>query len=334
MLELHEGGASFVHDLYREHFLSAPDFDQVAVHERLATCFRELRPADFQLRCENALKAENELEASVLAVQALLAAKRNGQDERSLRPVVAGALNDPRLHDAPRRIARAMDLLETADAAGAVETVSSLPHTLAEVIRAEAGLVQSSALLLTRSGSDRRRALALLTRWSTASLGEADLEARLLRAELYGRALEPDKAAALELEGRLRSLLGGRSAVDLSAADALYSLERCAAAVHEPDVAMRSVTRAVEYFAGDGSETLRRPVEYYFALMNLAAEYIVAGRFADAMTTSRTLNSLVDEYEPGTFPNQDFPRSNQLLAAFRLGSVSYTHLTLPTICSV
>lgn len=322
MLEIHRDSARFVHDLYREHFLNSTNFDQVAVHERLDSCFRELRPSDYQLRCENALKAEMETSAAALAVQAVISAHRNGQSRSELRPAVEGALSLAPVGRIVKSLSESLDSLDRADSRSALDALSKVPHDLPPVIQAEVDLISASALMLTRSGPDRQSALSMLDRWSNVGLPDTALQARILRAQLYGRALEPDNGAAFALEDELRTLLTGRAAVDASAADELYTLDRCAAAVHPPDVAESRVKRAVDHFASGEDETLRRPAEYYFALMNLVAEHIVAGRFQDAVNVSEILDSLVDDFEPGTFQKLDFPRSNQLLAQFRLGAVS------------
>ncbi len=319
MLEPTEDGAKFVHELYRDHFLRAPNFDQVAVHERLAECFQQLRPADYQLRCENAMKAERPGDAGVLAVQAVIANHLNGRRRSALQPIVADALQEADMDGVASRLVEALTRLDRSDAEASTAALTELPHDLQPMIRAEADLIHASALLLTRSGTDRTRAISMLEHWTAAELDEPDLDARLLRAQLYGRSLEQDKAVALALEWQLRSLLSNRSAVDQSAADELYTLDRCAAAVHEPEVARRLVKRSVEHFDDGEADTIRRPTEYYFALMNMAAEHIIAGEFREALETSERLNQLVDEFEPGTFQRLDFPRSNQLLAEFRLG---------------
>ncbi|MEM9518764.1 MAG: AAA family ATPase [Actinomycetota bacterium] len=321
MIELKEDRASFVHDLYREHFLRSPNFDQVAVHERLADCFRQLRPADYQLRCENALQAARPLEAGSLATQAVIAAHQNGLPRSSLRPAVEDALKASGLEEVAAQLVEALIRLDAADSLAGETVLASTPHDLPAVVRAEADLIRASALLLTRSGTDRARGLSMLEHWTAMSLAEPDLDARLLRAQLYGRALEPDKTVSFALEGQLRSLLSQRSSVDQSAADELYVLDRCSAAIHEPEVAIRKVSQAVDHFADAGADTIRRPTEFYFALMNLAAENLVAGRFEDALEVSKRLDKLVSDFEPGTFQKLDFPRSNQLLAEFRLGVV-------------
>lgn len=324
VLEVDHAGVRFVHDLYREHFLNARDFDQVAVHERLGICFRELRPADYQLRSENALKAEKPIEAANFALQALISAHRNGQDRSALRPIVLAALSKSTLAQVGEDMVAAIYQIDAANPDAAIRILSTLPHSAPVAIKAEADLLRASALLLTRSGTDRRRALSILERWSSANLGEPDLEARLLRAQFYGRALELDKGAALALEDQLRTLLELRAAVDPSAIDDLYILDRCAAAVHEPEVARPNVQRAVDHFAPGGSETIRRPTQYYFALTNLAAEHILIGEFEQAREVFNVINRLVEDFEPGTFKKLEFALSNQLLAEFRLGIVDST----------
>lgn len=319
MLELDEYNCRFVHDLYRTHFLRSPDFDQVEVHVRLADCFRRLRPADYELRSDNALKAEQYLDAAVLALQAVVAGHQSGRHRRRLPAAVQAVLDESPLAEASRLLQSALRCVDISDANGALEALAGISHDLPLVVQAEADLVRASALMLTRSGADRARGLALLDSWSGLLSDEPDLRARLLRAQLYGRALEPDRSAALAVEDELRVLLRQRGTFDQSALDDLYTLDRCAAAVFEPDVAHEKVRQAVNHFRNEG--VLRRPLDCYFSLMNMAAEHVVAGEYRSAIDVSLELEELVEDFEPGTFPKQDFALSNKLLAEFRLGTV-------------
>ena len=94
VLELSDGVGRFVHDLYRQYFLEAGKHDRIAIHERLSDCLRVLRPAEYELRCLNALNAERTGEAAVFAVHAALQREREGQSSRDLPQAIVEALAD------------------------------------------------------------------------------------------------------------------------------------------------------------------------------------------------------------------------------------------------
>ena len=67
---------------------------------------------------------------------------------------------------------------------------------------------------------------------------------------------------------------------------------------------------------------VRRPHEYFRALVNAVAELIVAGSFSEAAAAANVLDDFVADYVPGTFPRLDYPATNRLLADFRTGTVT------------
>lgn len=313
--------AQFTHDLYREHFLSSGDFDRVAIHERLDDCLRQLRPAEYELRCENAVYAERPAEAAAFAMHAELQRIRDDPASRPKEPAVRKALTPSSQVLAQFRIA-----LEHAHASRSRECMTSLaalPRTLPRSLAAEADYIRAMCLLTSRSRQDRLDALDILEQWDGYEDEEPEIGARLLQMRLFALTLDPDKSEAGQVEGRLRQSLQRRAAFDRAAEDALYTLDRCSPSLCKPETALFRVKEAVSHYeASEPGGVVRKPHEYLRALVNEVAERIVAGSFSEAAASASALDEFVADYVPGTFPRLDYPATNQLLADFRTGAVT------------
>jgi hypothetical protein len=322
ILELADGTGRFVHDLYRQFFLSAAARDRVAIHERLAECLRILRPSDYDLRSVNSLRAERPAEAASFGVQAALQRQREG---RSLEDLPAEVVEATRARDLERvieRFASARDDLNRYRFTECLASLDRLPRTLAKPLLAEADYLRAMCLMSTRCESDRAEGCSLLAAWSGYEEEEPEVGIRLARLLLYGLSHLLDKTPARELEGRIRQTLVDRVSFDASAKDELYTMDRCSGSLYQPEVEVVRTREAATHFGpAPGQTVIRRPVEYYRCIVNLGASLISNALYNEARSVYDDVESLISDYPTDAFPRTDYPRMNHLLADYRVGFV-------------
>lgn len=322
VLEVDDRVGRFVHDLYREHFLSARGTDRAGIHLSLSRCLRELRPGDYELRCQNALKAEQFEDAAAWAIQAALLRQREGLPWRELPDEVMDAMERASLTPVAGQFEEALDHLNKYRFDQCLKTLDGLPHRLPYSLTGEAAFLRASCLMTTRSEESRAEARAILESWSGYEEEEPELGIRLLLLLLHAYSLQVDKAPGLELEGRIRRILSQRASFDPAADDAAYSLDRSAGSLHAPDRALWKNRYAVEHFEPEEGQTVvRRPGEYYKCLVNLGANALLNGEFEAAIEAHRKLDDLISSYAPGVFARLDYPLMNALLLEHRMGRV-------------
>ena len=322
LLELSDDTCRFVHDLFRQFFLDAASQDVVAIHERLHTCLRSLRPADLELRCVNAVRAGRVTDAAELGVRTVLQRFRDGREHEPVPADVAAAIAERgydtvlATFDTAQRALRRHRWIECRNA------LESLPRDLPKPLVAEADLLRAQSLMSTRSEADRAEGRSLLGVWVGYEQEEPELGLRLLRLLLYGLSHLVDKGPGRELEGRIKAALVDRVSFDVSAKDALYAMDRSAGSLYLPDITVQRTEEAARHFGPDGEgATVRRPAEYYRCLVNLAANQITNARYAEAQATSRRLDRLLDAYPPATFARVEFALMNGVLADLRTGTI-------------
>jgi hypothetical protein len=321
VLELDDGVGRFVHDLYRQHYLSAGSLDRTGIHEKLSDCLRVLRPGDYELRCTNAVKAERPSEAAAYAVQAALHRQREGLPWRELPEAVLVAMGPMTL--VAERFETALEHLNQYRFRDCLEALAKLPRNLPTNLRAELDYLTATCLMVTRSGQDRADGRALLEEWAGYEEEEAEIGTRLMQLLLFALSMLVDKTPGVKLETRFKRVLFERAAFDPAAEDALYTLDRCAGRFHLPDRAVMVGGDAVEHFGpDDGQSLVRRPVEYYRCLINYGANLMANARHPQAREVHAEIGRLVASYPPGVFPRLDYAWMNTLLAEFRLGEVT------------
>jgi tetratricopeptide (TPR) repeat protein len=322
LLELTDGLGRFAHDFYRQHFLTLGPADRVAIHERLSECLRMLRPGEYELRCLNAVSAERPAAAATLAVHAVLQAERDAGGSNDLGTPILDAIQAGQLETVRHGLSDALVHLNGYRFAECIQTLDRLPRDLPKSLLAEADYLRAMCLMSTRSEDDRANGRSLLESWAGYEDQEPEIGIRLMQLLLYGRAHLREKEPGWQLESRMRHVLVDRAAFDAAAKDALYTLDRCAGALYQSDVALVRHEEARTYFGGSTQETtLRRPLEYYRCLVNLGASLIGVGRYRNAVEVYAEAENLVSRYTPGVFPRVDYPRMNRLLAEVRLGVV-------------
>lgn len=317
VLVVEDGVGRFVHDLYRQYFLSTGALDRTSIHEKLAECLRILRPGDYELRASNAIRADRPREGAAWAVHAALQRQRDGLSWRDLRD----AMGD--FEPVAEGCERALAFLNEYRFQECLETLAGLPRNLTKSLMAEVDHLRATCLMVTRSEDDRAAARALVEAWIDYEDEEPELWIRLMQLLLYALAMLVDKEPGLRLEARVRKVLAARTAFDPAAEDALYTLERCAGRFHLPERAVLLGRDAVAHFGPNEGQTLvRRPVEYYRCLVNLGANLTANARFAEAHEVHAELERLVASYPSGVFPRLDYPQMNELLAQYRDGTVA------------
>jgi tetratricopeptide (TPR) repeat protein len=319
MLELFDGVGRFVHDYYRQYFLTASAQDPIAIYERLSACLRTLRPAEYELRCINALRAERTREAAVLAVHAALQKQREGEDWRGLSRPIVESVEASEMTDTVERFATALNHLNEYRYEKCLSALGGLPSELETSLLAEADYLRAMCLMSTRSEDDRAEGREILESWDGYAQEESEIGIRLMQLLLFGLTHMTDKEPGRKFERRLRRVLADRVSFDLAAKDALYTLDRCSGWLYQPDQALINTRDAVAYYGPmEGQTLLRRPLEYYRCLTNYGANLICNAEYEKSREVHRMIEDLIGDYPEGVFPRLDFPRMNGLLTEYRL----------------
>lgn len=319
LLHLSDGECRFVHDLYREFFLTAGRTDRVSIHERLAECLRELRSDEYELRCLNARHAEQLAEAGTLGALACLKSVRNGKSPDSLSPAVLDCVREAGLETAVQTFMRAIKHLNAYEYSECLRETGALPRNMPRSLLAEADYLRAMCHMSTRSEEDRERGRTLLTAWLGYEEVESELGIRLAQLLLYGLTHLKDKTEGIELEARIRFHLSDQVSLSTAARDNMHILDRCAGSLNSPDTAVSRYAIAVEHFAPeDGDESIRKPLEYYRSLVNYGAGLTALLQYDEALEIYAKVRALVEDYPRGTFPRVDYPYSNELAVRFRL----------------
>jgi hypothetical protein len=322
LLELDEDIGRFVHELYHRYFLGVGALNRVGIHESLSRCLQRLRPGEYELRCRNAVQAECQREAATLAVQAALRRQRESQQWRDLPDRVMDALDKGGMRPVAERFEKALSHLNQYRFTECLEEIGRLPRDLPTRLDAEADYLRATCLMATRSGDDRAHAQVILEAWANYHEEEAELGIRLLLLLLYGLVLLPDKTEGLRHEGEIMRALRSRRQSDISARDALSTLDRCAGSLHGPERALLRVREAVDYYGpSEEGDVLRRPIEYYRCLVNYGALLLLNARYDEAREVHVDLANLIAGYALDTFPRLDYALMNALLVEYRLEAV-------------
>ena len=303
MLEFESGTGRFVHDVYRRHFLGSGHGDKVGIHERLAECFRQLRPGEYDLRCINAIDAERSTDAATLGVQAALQSEREGRPWGNLPARILDAIEIGGLGTATHSLVAAHQTLRDYDYDVCLATLDNLSHDLPKPVVAEATHMRAACLMSTRSEADRETARRILSGWSDYVTIEPELGTRLMLLSLYGLMHIVDKQPGIDLEEEIGRALIDRVSLDVAAKDALHILDRCSGGLHPVDASLRRIRRAKDYFGpGEEAALVRRPMEYYRCLVNLGSSLVSNAKYEEACDAHQTLVQFVEQYPAGTFP--------------------------------
>ena len=92
LIELVDGQGAFIHEVFRQHFVSLAAGDSARLHEAIGSCLRRLRPDEYEARCLHALGAEDDRAAAVLAALAAWQRARHGLKPDDLPAYARSAL--------------------------------------------------------------------------------------------------------------------------------------------------------------------------------------------------------------------------------------------------
>jgi hypothetical protein len=323
VVTLSNGEATFVHDIFRQYFLSLATYDRTSVYERMSECLARFRPAEYDFRCINALNAERLGEAAAFGVQAALQRQRDGRSWIELPRTILDAIERGGMTPVVVTATAALENLREYRFRACLNGLDTLPHDIPKRLLAEADWIRAMTLMSTRSERDRATARSILGPWMGYERHEPEVGTRLMQVLLYGLFHVRDKDQGLALESRMRQFLGERAGYDRSAEDALYTLDRCSGGLYPADISLIRIREAACYYGADEGETaLRRPVEYYRCLVNLGATLVSNARHDEARDRHRDLERLVEGYADGVFPRLDLPRMNNLIAEYRSVAVT------------
>lgn len=322
IVELSEDMGQFAHDLFRQHFMTVGSLETASIHESVSECLRVLRPGAYELRCAHAQRAERHRDAASFAVQAALELQREGRSWREVAPHALSAIEDGGMTRVVELFATGLSQFHRSEFSRCTATLDLLPHPLPRRLAAEADFLRATCLADTRSTVDREAAVDLLEQWAGYEGEEPELGIRLMHVRLFALSLHLDKGPGRTLEGQIRQALMHRGEFDQAAQDAMYTLDRCAASLYEPDTSLIRTREATRHFGlSHGQSVLRRPGEYFRCLVNLGAELVINAYYDEARDVHAKLEALVSEYSPGAFPRLDWPLTNSVLADYRAGAI-------------
>lgn len=323
LLELSDDLGRFVHDFYRQHFLSLGAVGKTGIHEKLSDCLRLLRPGEYDLRCINAINAERPREAAALGALAAMQTEREGRDREQLPAAILKIIEEGGLDAALEGMIAAHRHLTHYRFVDCLTSLDSLPRDLPKSLLAESDYIRAMSLMSTRSEEDRASGRGTLEAWSGYENEEPELGVRIMQLLLYAYTHLEDKEQGWALEGRIRQLLIDRTAFDLAAKDALYTLDRCAGGLYQADVALVRNREAVRHFGPDDEEAvIRRPVEFYRCLVNLGASLTGTAQYEEARQAGENVERLIEQFPAGSFPRTDYPRMNRVLSEYRGGRLT------------
>lgn len=323
LLELDEYGGRFVHDIFRQFFLSSGAAAHAAMRAKLGSCLRTFRPSDYASRATNANRAGELTAACTLTVQAALGRVREGRAWDDLPLELLDLIEDNDLGPTIRTYVEALEHLRQFRFRSCLMEIEALPRDMPKSLRAEADYIRAMALLSTRSEADRQAGRTILETWLEYRNTEPELGVRLARLQIFGLAHLLDKSGAQRLEAVLIDFLAQRSGFDESARDDIHILDRSSGSILEPDVALVRYERAARYFGPQpGQAAVRRPIEYFRCLSNLCAKQISNAQYRNAVGTYRRLEQHVATIGEDVFPRLDFARMNGILAEYRAGLIS------------
>jgi hypothetical protein len=322
VIEFNGDVGHFVHDVYRSHFMTSDAVDRAGIHETLSDCLRQIRPSDYEFRCQNALHAERPSEAARFGVHAALASQREGRSWRKLGAATLGAIEAGGMTGVVEAFQLILESANQYRYDECFHRIDLLPGPLPTSLQAEAAYLQAMCLMSTRGLQDRDRGRGILQDWLGYEATELEIGVRMMQMLLYGLTLLADKEPGKAMELRIKSVLSDRPALDDAARDAWATLDRCAGSLYEPETALIRTARAVAYYApSDDEAVIRRPVEYYRCLVNWSSNLILSAQYTEALDAFERLEDLVAGHAPGMFPRLDYPQAGAVLAGYRAGRI-------------
>ena len=287
----------FAHGIVHESLkqVGAPETEEL--HRQFSSCLRKLRPGDYRSRMRHLLAGGDRSGAAVLAVCGLLQDRRTDTpsiDDAALTDLVASAGLVPCLE----LLLAAQDCIRAHDLTGALGLLVGFDPTAPVPLQAEAAYLRAMCLIKAYQYDAREEAVRLLKHWIGELSDEGELHIRLLSTLLVALSHQRREDEALAVEREITRQLNGRTSFDADATDALMILYRKADLLYSADQSHRRHLLSHEHFMPPKDGQPRNVFQYCASTLNLAANRIVCGEYADSLAYLRELIAFL-ERSPG-----------------------------------
>jgi len=292
-----ERSSHFAHGIVHQSLKQADVPETEELHRQFSSCLRKLRPGDYRSRMRHLLAGGDRSGAAVLAVCGLLQDQRNDApsvDDAALTDLAAtGGLGHTL-----ELLLNAQNLIRQHDLTGALGRLAGVDPTAPVQLQAEAAYLRAMCLIKAYQYDAREEAVRLLQHWIDELSDEGELHVRMLSTLLVALTHQRREDEARKVEERIVRLLSERTSYDSDAMDALRVLDRKADLLYSADQAHRRHLRSREHFMPPTDGQPRNVYQYCASTLNLAANRIVCGEYADSLAYLRELITFLDR-NPG-----------------------------------
>jgi hypothetical protein len=319
LLGITDGYVSFHSVAMQQYFRSSRIGDPGKYHRKFAECLRQLRPGDYETRCQHLLLAGETNNALVCHCLASLDARRR---RRALpEPKQLRSAND--WHEFASYLESMFAAYAAYDRDAVQECLSileSIEAFLPDALVAERDYLEAQIRLKSHRVSDFERAVVSLERWLSLEVVEPEIWSRVAQALIVGLTETDRNQEASELEEALTKYYGARRTLDPWALYGLNCLRRRSECLHHLVPARNRLQNALAYFGPATAGTLpRHPLQYYYTLTNLVSNLIASGSFAEATVRGAELKGLVQGHFSFNWPALEVPANNSVLAGYLAG---------------
>lgn len=308
-----EHSSYFAHGIVHQSLKQGDMSETEDLHRQFSSCLRKLRPGDYRSRMRHLLAGGDRDGAATLAVCGLLQDHRNGVpavDDAVLVDMAARAGLGPILD----LLVNAQEKIRKHELEGAIDLLTGVDPTTPTQLQAEAAYLRAMCLIKAYQYDTREEAVRLLQHWIEKLCDEGELHVRMLSTLLVALTHQRREEEARAVEGKIVQLLSGRMAYDSDALDALRILDRKADLLYSADQSHRRHLRSREHFMPPTDGQPRNFYQYCASMLNLAANRIVCGEYADSLSYLRELITFF-ERNPGHRFTRFEVLSNNLVVA-------------------
>jgi len=308
-----EQSSHFAHGIVHQSLKQVGASDIEELHRQFSSCLRKLRPGDYRSRVRHLLAGGDKTGAATLAACVLLQDRRNGVpsvDDATLTDLVEGAGLAPALN----LLSEAHDKLRAYDLTGALSLLSGMDPLVPMQLQAEAAYARAMCLIKAYQYDAREEAIKILQRWSEKLHEEGDLHVRMLSTLLVALTHQRREEEARVVEREVATLLSDRVGFDPDAADALAILDRKADLLYSADQSHHRLLRSRNHFMPTPGGQPRNFYQYCASTLNLAANRIVCGAYADALMYLRELIAFLDGQPGHRFTRFEVLTNNLIVA--------------------
>ena len=316
----------FRHDYIKRFFARRLGRKEGELRKTFAECLRQLTPSDYFRRAENQYRAGLKKEAAELFVIAIIDAIRNGYPINPLKTEEATiSIHEAGYDSVLAEFGEAYKLFSMGQDSESKAIIEGLGDAYPKSILAEIEFLRSHIDLNSRNNTLRQTVIDRLDAWKNHLELEAEQGLRLLVLLRFALILQLDKKPARLLDQQITQFLSARMSFDPQAEQSIHKLGRSAEGLFLPDIALKRVERAEQFYRPDKSGLPKEPAEYFRCLNNLAALKLVNGNLDEALDTTDTALSLAKKFDGMVFPRKDLTQTIQTLVRFRRGDITALH---------